>query len=713
MILETEKREIQRSEGFIETEFKISSSAHVMRILRTGIYSNKIRAVLREFAANNFDAHAEAGIKDRPIEITLPNHLEPTLKFRDYGNSMSHETVMTLYSTYGLSTKSASNDFVGMMGIGKFAGFAYAPAFQVSCIQNNVKRVYNMYLDETDKGAIALLFETPTDEENGTEVSIEVNSSDISTFIREAGELFRFWEPAPIVKGNPDYIQTVNEWHLKTETWGFRKAAYGSVSYIVMGGVPYIVNSRDIPHLTSVQQKLIDRNLVIFAKIGDVDVSASREQVSYTKKTLQFIKDKLTQIEAEIKATVESKMGAINSEYEARKFWYDLFQEQGELNVVKDILKGIVEIKYNGIVIGSPFFDAPFSGYKLEYYRDKQYNRRVSCRDIVSPMHVFGFTNEEKQNKFTSIFVDFGKKGKGKLRNYARHWLNTNSALDDQEFYVLQPDDQKQFEEWLTKTGIPATIFNNIDEVIKLPQKQKIIRDKAVKPEGFNCWVYDPEDNCEGKYDGGETPDEGGRFEYANIDFDEDDAGYYVVRTGKEVPYCYNSEYFRALKDLDKKFAKNPIIHIITSRYVDKMSKAGWIPVGDHLRFLIQAKWDNFKLNCIYYSWLPSNSQIYSMGTVLLELKKSGKIKNDLVDSFFNLVHFDGHDTNKFDYRSIGQSLGCVTPNIETHIGKIREEATEIWKKILDAAPLMRYLDTSYWDNPDVLPYLQEKLNKK
>ena len=100
-----------------------------MRILRTGIYSRKALSVLREFAANSQDAHAEAGIKDRPIEITLPNHLEPTLKIRDYGNSMSHDVVMNLYSTYGLSTKSESNDYIGMMGIGKFAGFAYAPRF--------------------------------------------------------------------------------------------------------------------------------------------------------------------------------------------------------------------------------------------------------------------------------------------------------------------------------------------------------------------------------------------------------------------------------------------------------------------------------------------------------------------------------------------------------------------------------------------------------
>lgn len=568
-----------------------------------------------------------------------------------------------------------------------------------------------MYLDESDKGAIALLFETPTEEENGTEVSIEVNSSDISTFVNEAQELFRFWKPTPIIKGSPYYEAIVNEWHLKNDSWGFRKQKYGSVSYIVMGGVPYILNSRDIPHLTSLHQKLIDKQLVIFAEIGDVDVSASREQVSYSKKTIEFVKNKLAQIEAEIKATVESKMVSINSEYEARKFYYDLFQEQGELNVVKDIIKGIIDVKFNGVVIGSPSFDAPFRGYKLELYQDKQYKRRVSCRDVSFPLHVIGFNNTEKVNKFPSLFVDFKDKGKGKLRNYARFYLEQVKAGEDREIIVLQPADQKEFEEWLTKTGIPPEFFHNIDEVIKLPVKAKVVRDKPVKPEGFNCWVFDPEDNCEEKHDGEEVPDENSRFEYANIDFEEDEPGYYVIRAGKQVSYLYNSEYLNTLKELDKNFTKNPVVYIVTSRYVDKLNKAGWIEIGAHLKGLIQQKWDNFKLDSIYYSWLTEFS--YGKGVALQTLWNEKKIKNDLVDSFFSLVHFKGSELSNLDYRMVGNSLGCVQPKIESDIGRIKKEASEIWKKILDAAPLMDYIDSENYNQSKVLSYLQEKLNNQ
>ena len=706
MILEQENRVIERSEGFIETEFKISSSAHVMRILRTGIYSRKELAILREASGNAFDAHVEAGIKDRPIEITLPNHLEPTLKIRDYGNSMSHEIVMQLYSVYGLSTKSTSNDYIGMMGIGKFAGFAYAPAFQVSCIQNKVKRVYNMYLDESDKGAIALLMEIPTEEENGTEVSIEVKSEDIRTFVNEAKSLFPYWEPTPIIKGNTDYVQTPPSWHLKNETWGFRKSQYGGASYIVMGGVPYVINGRDIPNLTSIHQKLIDKQLVIFCNIGDVDVSASREQVSYSKKSVQFIKDKLAQIESEIKTTVESKMGSINSEYEARKFWYDLFQEQGELNVVKDIIKGIVEIKFNGMVIGGATFDAPFRGVKLEFYRDKQYNRRISCKDANFPLHVIGYPANEKENEFPSTFVDFGEKGRGKLRNYARFYLTNNNAEDEQTIIVLQPKDQKEFEEWITQKGIPSEIFKNIDEVIQLPPKQKTAKEKSLKPEGYNCWVYDPDNNVEDKYEGENVPETS--YEYANIDFDE--PGYYLVRQGKEVPnFTYG-----LLKELDPKFKNNPVIHIVTSRYVDKLNKNGWLDMQDRMRSLIQKEWDATKIDKIYYSRVSyDNGFNYERGIALKNLLNDKKITNTLIESFFNLVHFEGVDKNLLPHYQVGLHLGCFVPALEPEIQKIKSEAEEIWKKILDSAPLMKHIHCSSWDNEEVLPYLQEKLNNQ
>ena len=52
---------------------KNTGLAHIFNVLRNQLYSDKITAVLREYSCNAVDAHVEAGIGDRPIEVTLPS----------------------------------------------------------------------------------------------------------------------------------------------------------------------------------------------------------------------------------------------------------------------------------------------------------------------------------------------------------------------------------------------------------------------------------------------------------------------------------------------------------------------------------------------------------------------------------------------------------------------------------------------------------------
>lgn len=67
--------------------------SHIMGILRSQIYSDKLLAVIREYSTNAMDANKEAGY-DGPINVTIPNAFQPTLSFRDYGKGMSDEEVI-------------------------------------------------------------------------------------------------------------------------------------------------------------------------------------------------------------------------------------------------------------------------------------------------------------------------------------------------------------------------------------------------------------------------------------------------------------------------------------------------------------------------------------------------------------------------------------------------------------------------------------------
>ena len=92
----------QVQSGGVETSrsFEISSkdSAHIMTILRDTLYSDKILAVLREYAANAWDAHREMGKPDLAIQVILPTVMNPTLIIRDFGRGLSHEDAFDVYT---------------------------------------------------------------------------------------------------------------------------------------------------------------------------------------------------------------------------------------------------------------------------------------------------------------------------------------------------------------------------------------------------------------------------------------------------------------------------------------------------------------------------------------------------------------------------------------------------------------------------------------
>ena len=70
-------------------EFRIRNSAKAFNILSSGLYANKIRAIIRELSCNAVDSHVAAGKSDTPFDIHLPNQLEPHFSIRDYGTGLN------------------------------------------------------------------------------------------------------------------------------------------------------------------------------------------------------------------------------------------------------------------------------------------------------------------------------------------------------------------------------------------------------------------------------------------------------------------------------------------------------------------------------------------------------------------------------------------------------------------------------------------------
>ena len=129
-------------------EFKIKNSAKAFSILSSGLYANKIRAIIRELSCNAYDSHVAAGTVSEPFDIHLPNSFEPYFAIRDYGIGLDHSGVVNVYTTYFESTKTDSNDYIGALGLGSKSPFSYVNTFKVVAIKNGRRGVYTTFINE-------------------------------------------------------------------------------------------------------------------------------------------------------------------------------------------------------------------------------------------------------------------------------------------------------------------------------------------------------------------------------------------------------------------------------------------------------------------------------------------------------------------------------------------------------------------------------------
>ena len=256
---------------------------YVFNILRNQLYTDKILAVVREYSSNALDAHVAAGTPDRPIDISLPTPLSQFFRVRDYGPGLSEEDIYSIYRFYGSSTKRDSNAYIGCMGIGSKAAFAYVDAFSVISYYQNIKSTYQCYIDETGVGKIAKIAEEPTEEEPGVEILVPVaTQGDFHKFEQTVGDRLAFMSPTPLVNGSPLEARNRVCYIKLTPRFWLDPNSYGGASKLVMGGVTYTLPYGQIE---------FNGNFVVFTDIGAVDIAANRETVQLTKKTMDCIRD--------------------------------------------------------------------------------------------------------------------------------------------------------------------------------------------------------------------------------------------------------------------------------------------------------------------------------------------------------------------------------------------------------------------------------------
>jgi hypothetical protein len=317
MLLEQETREVS-SQGLMQTaKATIKATPKIFNFFADQTYANKPVAIARELVANAIDAHTAAGRADVPVEVWLPNELDPVFRVRDRGIGMSHEFMMTRFMAYtDGSTKDQSNDQIGGFGIGSKSPFAYTDQFTIRCTHDGVVSVYTIFKDEDGVPAIGLLAQGATEEDNGVEVSFPVAAGDFEVFASAAQTALPYFNPLPIVHNGeltpPDYIAIGKGWAMRKEA-----GALG----VIMGGVRYPVDFYSLEYGLRQDDRLkylLDYGLDINLPIGACGVALSREALSYDDRTSASIRAALDAMLDEIVASFATMFDHCETWWEAR-----------------------------------------------------------------------------------------------------------------------------------------------------------------------------------------------------------------------------------------------------------------------------------------------------------------------------------------------------------------------------------------------------------
>jgi hypothetical protein len=437
-------------------EFRIRNSAKAFNILSSGLYANKIRAIVRELSCNAVDSHIAAGKADTPFDVHLPNQLEPWFAIRDYGTGLNHEQVTQIYTTYFESTKTNSNEFIGALGLGSKSPFSYTDNFTVTAIRDGVKGIYSAFINEAGVPSIAKMATEETTEPSGVEVKFSVNDRwDFSKFADEARHVYTYFKLRPVVSGASNFQFRDVEYESKDIVPGVHVHRDARRSIAIMGNIAYPI---DLPQGSDVGglQMLLNCGLEMHFGIGELDFQASREGLSYIPQTIAAIKTKLESVNGALATVLATEMDAIPNLWEravalAKKAHHGLWQEAakkyatdtklptydvGRYGGTQTFKMGIDDLakQYNIVVRGFDYSKHSKAYGNLKSSTDYSNNRNPATNSY-DMFHYWGFTVSSNL-RFIVNDTNIGAVERAKFD------YRTNKPDNNAQVYVLDKADK-------------------------------------------------------------------------------------------------------------------------------------------------------------------------------------------------------------------------------------------------------------------------------
>jgi hypothetical protein len=350
--------------------FSVENDAAIMKRLSDNVYSDPIRAIIREISANAYDAHVENGIKEVPFDLKLPTTDDSEIKFRDYGKGLSEESLVNVFTRYGKSTKRDSDELVGGIGIGCKSPFAYTDQFTVIsyheerkitaiCSKDNIGLPFIMILSNEEQKGVR----------SGLELSFPVSQKDCDVFKEKAQSVLKWFDVQPNTNLELDYTKNIL---VETENFILIHSNYPEDINVLMGGIVYENNNRlgNIRH---------EKNITLKAAIGDLDINMSRESIQTNDGNCIKINQKFESFDAEVGAKIQEELNKKQDIKEAIQFLRKIYSSN---NISKFCL-------YDGLTVSSRgVYAISFSAVTVSAYGDR-YNTVINPDDNENKTYIY------------------------------------------------------------------------------------------------------------------------------------------------------------------------------------------------------------------------------------------------------------------------------------------------------------------------------------
>lgn len=470
--------------------FRIAFNAKMAQILSNGMYSDKISAVIRELSSNAVDSHIESGQATLPIEIHLPNQFEPFFHVRDFGVGLNHEQVIEVYTVYGESTKTQSNDFTGCLGLGSKSPFSYVDAFDVTTIKDGIENQYSMYRSEDGMPSCALLGSRPTNEPNGVTIKMPVKQEDIRRFAERASHIFQWFDVNPKIIGVSDFRVNTFDVQFYGNEWKICKQAdrysYKKVSPVaIMGQVAYPLSSGSFTKITPGQKAALDMPIILYMAIGDMEVAASREAIGYDVRTQKNILARIDNMITELGTKFEKMMTDSKTEWQARQLFGEIFSNESGFQHELSNLFGKQGLDWRGqkidnakmSILTEDLWDKPIDIDICTI--DSSYRRPRNIK-----YHITQYTVScSKKTKI--LFNDLGRGGIQR----AMYWRDSQKNSYGDQIIMFGPSSKKTVNQIVKMLGSPPYELTSNLPKKPVEKNERIDMLEYIGGEGKKAWV--------------------------------------------------------------------------------------------------------------------------------------------------------------------------------------------------------------------------------